>query len=997
MTIAPGEQFGPYRILEKIGSGGMGEVYRAQDTRLDREVAIKLVSDVFLADGFSGSPSPGASSAKSSSPGTVSHRRFLREAQAASALNHPNICTIHDIGEQNGRPYLVMELLRGETLKQLLHKGTVSVTEIVTFSRQIAGALEAAHGHGIVHRDIKPANLFVVGPAGKQQIKILDFGLAKRHDAADVATSGDATAMFAGDTNADRTTDLALTNAGSTLGTVAYMSPEQAEGQPLDARTDLFSLGSVMYEMTTGKTPFAGGSAAGIFAALLTKDPQPVSEVRAAAGLPAMPDGFDAIVAKLLAKDRTKRYQSAADVEGDLEELGNPGVSPSHPTHDESVRGMGHPNSSRVGLSKRRRIFVIVATCCAVIAAGTVLFLKNHTGNAKPAGASAPTVTATAQKDALIVSDFSNKTGDPVFDTTLNQALTVQLEQSPVLSLVSSEHLRKSLAYLGKPEDAAITPEIAREIGEREGDKAVLAGAIASLGKTYVITLTAQNSATGDEIATTQATAADKEHVLDAVNTAGAAMRAKLGESLASIQKLNDPFGEATTPNIEAFRLYALGNQEKLRGHEIPEAADFYKQALALDPKLAVAWGRLGGIYDNAFMWEKGDDALNRAYQLRDHVSEREKEYITELYLENNLGDFADDEPLMIQAEQLYPQDEYTHIHLGNAYMWTGEFEKAMPEYQAAMAIQPDDAIPLEDALWAYGVIGQLDKMREILARLDALHMDGTGVLAAEVQAYGLLGDQKKIDAMAAQVAGRPDEFFFLNNLAFVENMGGHIQQSVATFSRAAQLAHEQHAPEVEAEFMVTGSVMTLFTTGCPNMEAIGKQALALDRSRVILDGAGGMMAFCGFKSGLQVLAEAQRKFPKDTMLVNEWIPEAKAMLLLKDNKPKEALVELEKGRKYENQTAGAYIRGTAYLQLKDAQNAIAAFKDATKYRGAGFFAYYYEFPYAQSWLGMGRAYVMAGDKADAKKCYDRFFVEWKDADPDIPDLIAAKKEYAAL
>jgi serine/threonine protein kinase len=1003
MTIPQGTQFGPYKILEQIGSGGMGEVYRALDTRLNREVAIKVVSNQFLAEAFggdtaaSGTPRTGSPSA---TPNTVSHRRFLREAQASSALNHPNICTIHDIGEQEGRPFLVMELLRGQTLKQLLRDGPLSVTEVVSFSRQAASALKAAHALGIVHRDIKPANIFVVGTPGfasdpndKPQIKILDFGLAKQQDAANLADSGDATATFSGQPpglQSPTPPNPDLTSPGSTMGTVAYMSPEQAEGQPLDARTDLFSLGSVMFEMATGHTPFAGSSPAGIFAALLTKDPPAVSTVRAQLARPPLPAGFDAIQSRLLQKDKTLRYQRAADVERDLDvlERGATGSFSAAPASPPAAAAPSNP---------KRNLIAALAVLLLLLAAAAFGWWKHKSATTTawtaPTASPAPAVV----KDSIIVANFINQTGDPVFDTTLNQALAAQLEQSPVLSLISPQHLRKSVTYLGKPEDTPITPELAREIGEREGIKAILNGTIASLGKAYVITLTAQNSATGDEIATTQATAPDKEHVLDAVNTAGAAMRGKLGESLASIQKLNAPFGQATTPSLEAFRLYALGDQAKLRGHEMPDAENYYKQALAIDPKLAMAWARLGSVYDNAFLWTKGDDAINRAYQLRDHVSERERRYINEIYLENNLGDFADAEPQLTETAQLYPLDEYTHIHLGNAYMYTGEFEKSIPEYEAALAIQPDDAVSLENLLWAYGSTDQLDKMRDTLAHINALGLNGTDILAAEVQAYGLLGDQKKIDALTAQVAGRPDEFLFLNNLGFVQFMQGHIQQSKATVTRGGLLAHQYNAPDAEAGFLTTADIMAWSTTGCSDMEAIAKKALALDHTRVTVNGTGLSLAFCGFKSGLPTLEEARRKYPTETLLNASWIPQAKAMLLLKDGNPKEALVELEKGRKYEQASAGAYMRGLAYLQLKDAQNAIAAFKDATRYRGAGFFAYWYPIPYAQSWLGMARAYSLAGDKANAKKAYEKFFAEWKTADPDIPDLIAAKKEYAAL
>src|ERR1700677_3685186 len=489
--IAEGTQFGPYRLIEKIGAGGMGEVYRALDPRLEREVALKLVSASYLSsDVGSGSPSPPATPHSSHS----SHERFLREARSAATLNHPNVCSIHDTGEQDGRPYLVMELLRGVTLKKYLADAG---------AHGLPAAEGAAHAKGIIHRDIKPANLFVIEALrGKRQIKVLDFGLAKRQEGVAAADSriyglapngaGDETAAGSG------TATFGLTSPGSAVGTVAYMSPEQARGTPLDARTDLFSLGSVIYEMATGKAPFGGGSTADVFAALLREDPPPVSKVN-----PAMPKRLDPIVAKLLAKDPAQRYASAEQLQEDLDALAvNTGqaVGP--------VRSKG-------------KFWLWPSLAVLLLIAGGLAWWRNRPVAAPaPATAALDSTAAVAPKgtkDSLILADFVNRTGDPVFDTTLNQALQIDLEQSPVINIVSQEHLAQSVKYLGKPADTPLTPAIAREIGEREGVKAILTGTIANLGKEYVITLTAQNTATGDEIVSEQAQAPDKEHVLEAL------------------------------------------------------------------------------------------------------------------------------------------------------------------------------------------------------------------------------------------------------------------------------------------------------------------------------------------------------------------------------------------------------------------------------------------------------------------------------------------------
>src|SRR3984957_5865094 len=470
--IATGTVFGPYRVIEKIGAGGMGDVYRALDTRLEREVALKLISDSFLAaEPGAGSPSPAGTP---HSRVHLSHERFLREARSAATLNHPNICAIHDVGEQDGQPYLVMELLRGETLKLYLTHHSLSPAEILTLGQQAASALAAAHAKGIVHRDIKPANLFVVESGrDRKQLKILDFGLAKKQG---LEASPDSRYF---DTKSDTATApgmIDLTTPGSTVGTAAYMSPEQAKGDPLDARTDLFSLGSVLFEMATGQAPFGGRSTAEVFAALLMKDPPAVSSLN-----PDMPKALDPVVAKLLAKDRDQRYRSAEELQADLEAISGSGPA-TRPATAAPIPPPSRPVPEADRRRPRNRLIVIGALILVACAGGTFL-LRDRLG-AKPGPATGtavppPTTAKPATlKDSIIVADFINKTGDAVFDTTLNQALRVQLGQSPVLDIISQQHLRQSLQYLGRKQDETITPQIAREIGEREGVKAILTGTI---------------------------------------------------------------------------------------------------------------------------------------------------------------------------------------------------------------------------------------------------------------------------------------------------------------------------------------------------------------------------------------------------------------------------------------------------------------------------------------------------------------------------------------
>jgi serine/threonine protein kinase/tetratricopeptide (TPR) repeat protein len=1003
MTISQGTQFGPYKILEPIGSGGMGDVYRAQDTRLGREVAIKLVSDRYLAEAFgSGSTSPGMGAraiGTVTAPG-LSHRRFLREAQSASVLNHANICTVYDIGEQGGRPYLVMELLRGETLRETLRRGPLSATEVVTYSRQAAAALATAHAQGIVHRDIKPANIFVnEGTRGPKQIKILDFGLAKQQGG-DLQESSQAATFGGLPTSAGTGTGLGdLTSPGSTLGTVAYMSPEQAKGEPLDARTDLFSLGVVIYEMATGAKPFAGQSTAEVFAALLTRDPAPVSTVN-----PAMPAELDGIVARLLAKEKEQRYQTAELLLQDLEALD---TQASHSSSGKATASGTHPAAPEVRSAETtggRRTPLVAAGLIVLLLAGAFAWWK-HRPASTPGTATAPATGASpaaATKNAIIVADFVNNTGDPVFETTLNQALGVQLGQSPVLDIVSSRHLRQSLQYLGKKPDEAITPAIAREIGEREGIKAILTGTIANLGSDYIITLSAQNTATGDQIASVQTQAASKEKVLDALNQAAAQMRAQLGESLDSIQKLNTPFGQATTPSLEAFRAYALGDEAHSKQNDIPEAVDHYRRALALDPKLAMAWARLGVINLNSGQNGKAVEYFTRAHELSGDVSERERLYIEGHYYAEVTGDLDKAIETLQVAVQEYPLQVDNYVNLGVFYAEDGQPEEGREVLLKALELQPDQAIALSNLISSYTAIDKYDEARKHVAKATQLRLKGTTLLMYQMALYGATGDTAAIQRILTEGAGRPDQFQLTGQWGNIQAEWGQFRSATAALQRAAEQAGEAKAPDARAGLLLSAAYIGWPVGQCQNAQAAVKQALAADKSKQTLIAVAGTQAFCGEgKLALPALDALEKKYPDDTLVQQVYVPEARAYAALEAGEVQKSLDLLTKSQAFDLASPGPYLRGLAYLQLHDAGNAIAAFKIATKYRGASYSTVAnIPFPmnnYALGLLGLGRAYALGGDKVNAKAAYERFFTEWKNADGDLAMLAQAKKEYAGL
>jgi eukaryotic-like serine/threonine-protein kinase len=988
MTIAEGTQFGPYRLLEKIGAGGMGEVYRVLDTRLEREVALKLVSDSYLtADLGSGSPTPHDTPAQATPPSGshVSHERFLREARSAATLNHPNVCAIYDTGEQDGRPYLVMELLRGETLKRYLAKAGghgLAADEVVSFAQQAAAALAAAHAKGIIHRDIKPANLFVIDALrGKHQIKILDFGLAKKQSG--VAVVDSRTNGIPGSGSSDETAvgpgeaTLELTSPGSAVGTVSYMSPEQARGTPLDARSDLFSLGTVIYEMATGKTPFGGGSTADVFVALLRENPPPVSTVN-----PAMPRQLDRIVAKLLAKEPSQRYSTAEQLQEDLDRLGVQATRP--------PRKLALPKWSWA-----------VAALLLLLLAGGLVWWKSRPAAppAVPVGggesATAPQIT----KDSIILADFLNHTGDPVFDTTLNQALQIDLEQSPVINIVSQQHLAQSVKYLGKSADTPVTPEIAREIGEREGVKAILTGTIANLGKEYVITLTAQNTATGDEIVSEQTQAPDKEHVLDALGKAAAAIRGKLGEDLASIKKLDTPFGQATTTSLEAFRAYALGDKAHEKAQDIPEAEGHYLRAAELDPNFAMAYARLGVVYMNSGQVEKGHTNFARAYALSQHVSEHERLYIVSHYNLDVTGNIPKVIETLQEAIQTYPGQLYNYININVAYSLLGQYDKALPYAQKAAELQPEDSIASENLLSDYISLNRMAEARTELMRARKQGLDtSTDDVTTHLAAYFLMGEPNEVQRILKQVAGRPDEFMATQALASTQQFAGEFQRSAATIARAFDQAGRAKAPDVQAAALLVDAQNKGFVGLCEGNDAVVRQALALDKSKQNQQFAVLAAAICGnARLALPMAKEMSRKFSEDTLIQSVYIPLARAFVALAAGRPQEAIVDAEPAKPFDANFPASYVQGLAYLQMHDASQAQSAFEAATQAPGTSLLTWGIPTFYAPAQLGLARAYAMAGDKANARKAYEAFFATWKNADPTLPMLVAAKKEYASL
>ena len=982
-SAAAGEDdFGRYHILRPLGEGGMGTVYLAEQREpIRRCVALKVVK-------------------LGMDTGQVL-ARFANERQALAMMDHPNIARIFDAGATpKGRPYFVMEYIEGTPITQYCDGKQMTIGQRLELFLTVCRAVQHAHQKGVIHRDLKPSNVLVMEQEGAPVPKVIDFGIAKATDQWAVEKT-------------------LLTQFGQMVGTPEYASPEQAEVMTgdVDETSDVYSLGVLLYELLIGTVPFdaARMRQAGLVEMLRIireEEAPPLSRKLSAMGAAAadiaahrqtdtaslrrLVDGdLNWITMKALEKVRERRYASVAEFAADIQRyIEHRPVLASPP---------GVLYRARKFLRRHRPAVLGTAAGLAfVLLSGvTVWSLLRRDSPSRP---------KLTEKDTIVLADFDNKTGDPVFDDTLRQGLSVELQQSPFLTLISDRKVQQTLALMGQPKEARLTSEMAQQICERTASAAVLEGSIASVGSQYVLGLRAKNCNTGAILDQEQAVAATREDVLNSLSQIARTFRTRVGESLATVEKHSTPLAEATTPSLEALKAYSTGMKVALSSGSAA-AIPFFRRAVEIDPKFAMAYANLGLRYSSVGESVLSAESTTKAWQLRDRVSDRERFFIDFTYDRQVTGNLEKAYQTLELWLQTYPRGESPDprgLMGGLSTHGTGRFERVIEAAQERIAEDPGASPAYSNLASSYFSLGRFEEAERALQRASERGMEDPALLMRRYSIAVLKSDTNQMDRIVALAKGnRGAEHPVANLEALALARSGRLTLARQSSSRAIDLARQAGEREVAASYQAARAVWEAVCGNAAEGKRNATAALAVSNARDVQYAAGLALALSGDASRSQSLADdLEKRFPEDTFATFTYVPVLRALSALERGKPTDSVELLQIALRYELAVNGlnfnhfylgglhsAYVRGEALLPRTGMPEAAAEFQKILDHRGLvgadpiGALAHWQ----------LGRVFALSGDKAKAKAAYEAFLALWKDADPGIPILKSAKAEYAKL